>query len=144
MSTLFSESLADTVCKNITYAISEGLEYTNSRWPSDVKNLVLKASQAAQGLLRLPGNHHHSFWRAGFSTVSCNLLLDIYDAGVQSHVQKDIAVITKSAKYDAVLGPVLWDALGWLFINAPTLGEETLLRTKQQVALISRTVDFAW
>jgi hypothetical protein len=72
------------------------------------------------------------------------LLRDIYDGGNQSHSQGDIVVNTKSGKYDAVLGPVLWDALGWLFINTPTVGEETLLRMKQQVNVISRAIDFAW
>lgn len=143
LSTSISESSSDSICMNITDAISEGSRILNTRWPPDVKNLVLEASQAAQGLLRLPGKHHHSFWRAGFVGVICTLLLDLYDAGVPNHVAETEVVNRKSVKYDRVLGPVLWDALSWLSANAPASGEESHMKTKQQEALVSKAIDFA-
>eukprot|EP00250_Pteridium_aquilinum_P010708 c19579_g1_i1 orf=986-2035(+) len=133
LSISMSDSFSDLICVNITKAISEGSCVSNTRWPPHAKQLVLEASQAAQGLLCLPGKHHRSFWRAGFIGAICSLLLDLYDRGV----------VSKSAKYDQAVGPVLWDALSWLSINAPTMDEQSHARIKEQEEFVLKTIGFA-
>lgn len=136
LGTLIDDSLSNLICVNITNSIFEGSCVSEVRWPPDAKKLVLEASQAAQGLLRLLGKHHQAFWRAGFVGALCTLLLGLYDSPVVSY--------PKSAKYDQIFGPVLWDTLSWLAINAPPLGEESYVRKMQQEALVLKTIDFAW
>ncbi|KAI5076037.1 hypothetical protein GOP47_0008102 [Adiantum capillus-veneris] len=135
LGTSVGETSIDLVCANICKAMMEQQGLSSARWPLKAEKLLLEASQAAQGLLHFPGRHHHSAWRAGLFGAMASLLLDFYDSGVVSY--------PKSAKYDQVFGPILWDALSWLSINAPTGGDESHLKTKQQEGPVLNLIDFA-
>eukprot|EP00249_Psilotum_nudum_P014109 c24673_g1_i2 orf=351-2519(+) len=115
------------------------------KWPPAVEVLILQACHAAQNLLRWSGEHHLLFWKDGIAIVLADLLVPKSDTKEQEQWQNSdsLDATHKSGRQDKLLGPVLWDILGWLAVHADTFVEESVSGSRKLRDACNRLLFFA-